>query len=137
MSFAKKRHFRIPGTTDSLAGSIDTETESVSVSPRQNFCLGNNLANRIGVEYEIRSLMWPQHFGQQWIHDDVHRDLGGIDLKAVVLADLRRGEEDEGVLTIRIVQRLPGTRSPHSETPVCIPHGKIAHKNKHANTKDL
>ena len=61
--------------------------------------------------------MRPQHFGQQRVDDDVHWDLGGIYLKAVVLADLRRGEEDEGILILWIVERLPGARPPHSEAP--------------------
>ena len=61
--------------------------------------------------------MRPQHFAQQRVDDDVHGHLGGVDLEAVVLADLRRGEEDEGVLPLGVVERLPGARSLHSEAP--------------------
>ena len=61
--------------------------------------------------------MRTQHFGQERIHDDVNGDLGGVDLEAVVLADLGRREEDEGVLPLRVVQRLPGARPPHSQAP--------------------
>ena len=61
--------------------------------------------------------MWPKHFGQERVDDNVHGDLGGVYLEAVVLADLRRCEEDEDVLTLGVVKRLPGARSLHSEAP--------------------
>ena len=62
--------------------------------------------------------MRTQHFGQERIHDDVNGDLGGVDLEAVVLADLGRREEDEGVLPLGIVQRLPGARPTNSQAPI-------------------
>ena len=61
--------------------------------------------------------MRPKNFGQERVDDNVHGDLGGVYLEAVVLADLRRCEEDEGVLTLGVVKRLPGARSLHSEAP--------------------
>ena len=58
--------------------------------------------------------MRTQHFGQERIHDDVNGDLCGVDLEAVVLADLGRREEDEGVLPFGVMQRL---RAPDRRTP--------------------
>ena len=55
--------------------------------------------------------MLPEDFAEQGIHHDVNGNLGGVHFQSVVLRDLGWFVENEGVLLVRIVEGVPGSRA--------------------------